>query len=278
MKKSSLLLAFLACFSANNGLQAELPSNPTIKSIIFDLDGVLLTTNKTKATFSLGIINLLRYILFTGSTPSKEALFQVLRPIPALSTAYSEHEGKPMPQIMIDWQTGAQTNEQLLATCLQYFDQEYEAGNLSAAQINIFKPMVTLMFDIPTYMESKITISQNIHALEVIAAYAQEHVIELYILSNWDKESLPSIKEKFPEIFSHFKDENIMISGSVGLAKPNPALYKHMIKTYHLKAENCLFIDDEDANIQTASDFGMKTIHCTPQVSKNLLLAVEKTI
>ena len=276
MKKSSLLLAFLACFSANSSLQAELPSNPTITSIIFDLDGVLLTTNTMKTLSNLGIYNLLQYFFYTGSTPSKTALFDVLRPIPSKTTWYSEHEGKPMPGIMMDWQTGAQTNAQLLTTCFQHFQEQYDLGNLSSPQITIFKQLVTLMFDPTIYIESKMAISLNIKALETIAAYSKEHNIELYILSNWDQESLPLLKAKFPEIFSHFNNENIMISGNVGLAKPNPKIYEYMLEKYRLNPSTCLFIDDEPANIQTAQELGMKTILCTPHVSKNLLLTFEK--
>ena len=278
MKKCMILLAFLACFNANTSLQAELPENPNIKSIIFDLDGVLLTTSTMKTLSNLGIYNLLQYIFTTGSALSKAALFDVLRPIPAKTTWYSEHEGKPMPGIMMDWQTGAQTNAQLLATCFQYFQEQYDLGNLSSAQITIFKQLVNLMFDPTTYIESKTAISLNIKALETVAAYAQQNNIKLYILSNWDQESLPLLKTKFPEIFSHFNNENIMISGNVGLAKPNPKIYEYMLKKYHLDPTTCLFIDDEPANIKAAQDLGMKTILCTPHVSKNLLLSIEKTI
>lgn len=278
MKKCMILLAFLACFNANQSLKAELPENPTITSIIFDLDGVLITTSTMKTLSNLGIFNLLQYVFTTGSTLSKEALFDVLRPIPSVSKEYSEHQGKPMPGIMMDWQTGAQTNAQLLATCFQYFQEQYDLGNLSSAQITIFKQFATFMFDPTIYIESKMTISLNIKALETIAAYAKEHNIKLYILSNWDQESLPLLKTKFPEIFSHFNDENIMISGNVGLAKPNPKIYEYMLEKYHLHPATCLFIDDEPANIKAAQDLGMKTILCTPHVSKNLLLSIEKTI
>ena len=278
MKNLTILLTFLAILNCNQGIQAQLPKNPTTKAIIFDLDGVLLTTNQRKAISSLGILNLLQYLIFTQSTPSKAALFQALYPIPALSTAYSEHEGQRMPQIMLDWQTGLQTNEQLLATCFHHFEQQFALGKISSAQMNTFKAMTSLMFDTNIYTESKMVITLNIQALQTIANYAQKHEIELYILSNWDKESLPLVKAKFPEIFSHFKDENIMISGNVGLVKPNPKFFKHMLKTHHLKAKECLFIDDEAANIQTAQDVGMKTIHCTPHVSKNLLLPLEKLV
>ena len=238
----------------------------------------MLTTNQGKATFNLGILNILQYIITTQSTPSKTALFQALYSIPALSTAYSEHEGKAMPQIMLDWQTGLQTNEQLLAICFQHFDEQYALGKISNAQMNIFKAMVTLMFDTQIYIESKMAIPLNVQALQIIAEYAQKHDIKLFILSNWDKESLPLVKEKFPEIFNHFKDENIMISGNFGLVKPNPKFFKTILKTYHLKAEDCIFIDDEAANIQAASDLGFKTVHCTPHVSKNLLLPLEKLV
>lgn len=278
MKILTLFLAFLSTFGFNKELKAQLPEKPTIKAIIFDVDGVLLTTNTRKATLSLGIFNILQYLIFTQSTPSKASLFQALYPIPALSTAYSEHEGKPMPQIMLDWQTGLQTNEQLLTLCLDNFDKQYASGKISTAQMNIFKAMAKLMFDTPIYIESKMAIPLNVLALQTIAEYAQKHDIKLFILSNWDKESLPLVKEKFPEIFSHFKAEHIIISGNVGLVKPHPNMFNHLLASHNLQAEECVFIDDEAANINAAQALGFKTVHCTPHVSKNLLLPLEKLV
>jgi len=278
MKYSTLFLAFLAFFSSTKRLHAQLPEKPTIKAIVFDLDGVLLTTNTTKATRKLGIFNVLHYIIATQSTPSKAALFKALYPIPGISTAYSEHEGKPMPQIMLDWQTGLQTNEQLLALCLEHFNKQYAAGTICSAQMNVFKGMVNLMFDTNIYIESKISIFLNIQALQTIAEYAKKHDIKLLILSNWDKESLPLVKEKFPEIFSHFQDDHIIISGNTGLVKPHADMFAYLLSKHNLEAKDCVFIDDEAVNIQAAEKLGFATIHCTPHVSKNLLLPLEKLI
>ena len=126
------------------------------------------------------------------------------------------------------------------------------------------------MFTPERLVETRAKMPKAAHLLTKISAYAQEHNIQLYILSNWDKQSFPLVQKKFPAIFEHFKPENIMISGTVGLVKPSPEIFEHFLKTYNLKAEECLFIDDEAANIKGAQYCGIFTLHCTPKISKSL--------
>ena len=54
--------------------------------------------------------------------------------------------------------------------------------------------------------------------------------------------------------------DGYIISAKVKLAKPDPAIYRMLMDRYRLKAEECIFIDDRQNNIDTAADLGMQTI------------------
>jgi putative hydrolase of the HAD superfamily len=45
--------------------------------------------------------------------------------------------------------------------------------------------------------------------------------------------------------------------------KPELSIYKHLLKTYDLRAEDCLFIDDLKQNIQAANEIGIQGILCS---------------
>ena len=57
-----------------------------------------------------------------------------------------------------------------------------------------------------------------------------------------------------------------MVSADVRMVRPAPEIYRHLLKTYHLKAEDCLFIDDTAANVEGAKAVGMEAFHFTGDV------------
>ena len=56
-----------------------------------------------------------------------------------------------------------------------------------------------------------------------------------------------------------------MVSGEVGLLKPNPVIYNKALEKFSIEAKNTLFIDDERTNIISAKKVGIKAI----QIKKN---------
>ena len=80
----------------------------------------------------------------------------------------------------------------------------------------------------------------------------------LYGLSNWSAETFPYAREKYG-FFDLFDD--FVISGAVGQVKPDPEIFKIMLKKIGKPAEECLFIDDSLTNINQAQKMGFGTIH-----------------
>jgi 2-haloacid dehalogenase len=79
----------------------------------------------------------------------------------------------------------------------------------------------------------------------------------LYGLSNWSAETFPSMRERH-DFFDLFDD--MVISGEVGHAKPEPQIFQILLDKIGKPAGECLFIDDSLANIQQAQKLGFATI------------------
>ena len=82
---------------------------------------------------------------------------------------------------------------------------------------------------------------------------------KLYILSNISKgfaekyQDYPWIKE----LFSKF--DGLVFSGVVGMIKPDKRIFEYILNKYHLNAEECLFIDDNENNVLSAKKVGINT-------------------
>ena len=79
----------------------------------------------------------------------------------------------------------------------------------------------------------------------------------LYALSNWSAETYPRVRAKYA-FFDWFDD--ILLSGEVKLAKPDERIYTLFLERIGRRAEECVFIDDSEANVVVARRLGFKTI------------------
>ena len=82
----------------------------------------------------------------------------------------------------------------------------------------------------------------------------------LYGLSNWSSETYPSAFERF-EFLPWF--EGILISGEVGVIKPDPRIFEFLIERFAIDPRRAVYIDDVGANVTAARAFGIHTIHFT---------------
>ena len=79
----------------------------------------------------------------------------------------------------------------------------------------------------------------------------------LYALTNWSAETFPIARAKY-DFLNWF--DGIVVSGEERLVKPDPAIYARLLKRYQLHSSNCLFIDDNAANVSEAAHLGFETI------------------
>lgn len=106
--------------------------------------------------------------------------------------------------------------------------------------------------------------------LEIIQRLKTQNV-HLYVLSNTSLRFYEYCR-KF-EVFRLF--DGMVVSAKEKLLKPDPEIYCLLLDRYHLKAEECLFVDDRQVNIEGAQKTGMHG-HCfvTPDELDSYLQSV----
>ena len=81
---------------------------------------------------------------------------------------------------------------------------------------------------------------------------------KLYLLSSISKGFAESYN-KVPWIDSLFSlFDGIVLSGTIGIVKPHREIFEHLLGKYSLNAEECVFIDDSQKNIDGAEAIGIK--------------------
>ena len=75
------------------------------------------------------------------------------------------------------------------------------------------------------------------------------------LLSNsWGRDEYP--RAEFPGLF-----DMVVISGECGMRKPEEEIFLHTAKTLGLEPQQCVFIDDMEANVAAAVACGMTGVH-----------------
>lgn len=236
-----------------------------IKSLIFDLDGVLTTTNKMQAFYEVGITAILQYIYSQQSIPSEAILFEILRSVPARSICQSYNKGRLMPQIMIDWQINAQSLSAIQQAVAQYLQTAPYPQSQKEYALHTIQMLTTPQ----KFIRTRQAITPNVQLLHELKSKGYQ----LYVLSNWDKDSFPLLKANFPEIFIHNNQamfNGIIISGDIGTVKPELEIFNKILDQYHLTPQESLFIDDEPANIAAAQQLDINSVLSNPNDTEKL--------
>ena len=131
---------------------------------------------------------------------------------------------------------------------------EKEALKLYSQQLAIPEPKLhELMVAVK---ESLTPIEGSFELLEELYAKG----IPLYSITDNVNEIVAFLKDRY-NFFDKFS--GIVISSEVGVLKPSPLIYKHLINSHHIVARESVFIDDVLRNVQGAQDVGFHGIHFT---------------
>jgi 2-haloacid dehalogenase len=84
--------------------------------------------------------------------------------------------------------------------------------------------------------------------------------VPVFALTNWSDELFPHALERF-DFLGLFED--IVVSGTVGLAKPDPAVFTLLAERIGRPLADCVFVDDSPANVAAAANAGMDAIRFT---------------
>ncbi len=78
----------------------------------------------------------------------------------------------------------------------------------------------------------------------------------LAALSNWSAEKFPVARQRY-DFLGWF--DPLVISGEVGLSKPDPRIYRHLLDRSAFDPSTTLFVDDVPANLVVAAEHGLRT-------------------
>jgi 2-haloacid dehalogenase len=86
---------------------------------------------------------------------------------------------------------------------------------------------------------------------------AKQRGVRGYALSNWGQHFV-DVLEEYP-VFKEF--DGRVVSYELGIVKPNPGIFETLLSRFDLRAEECLFVDDNRANIDAAKQLGFHVHH-----------------
>jgi putative hydrolase of the HAD superfamily len=104
------------------------------------------------------------------------------------------------------------------------------------------------------------------YRLEFLKELKATSKYKLILLSNTNDLHIKYIKQhtSFYETFKNCFDA-FYLSHEINLVKPNQDIFEFVLNENKLKAEECLFIDDNKDNITTANIMKIKTWHINPE-------------
>lgn len=82
----------------------------------------------------------------------------------------------------------------------------------------------------------------------------------LYFLSNMARTSFAHLERSY-DFWRHFAGG--VVSYRVRMLKPEPAIFEHLLREYGLRARECVFIDDLQANVDAAAALGFAGVRFT---------------
>jgi 2-haloacid dehalogenase len=81
--------------------------------------------------------------------------------------------------------------------------------------------------------------------------------VRLVALTNWSAETFPRARHRL-DFLDDF--DAVLVSGTVGLIKPDPAIYLLLIEQHAVDVRHSIFIDDSVRNVDTAAGLGFDAI------------------
>lgn len=79
----------------------------------------------------------------------------------------------------------------------------------------------------------------------------------MYALTDNVHEIVAHLRNRY-DFWQYFR--GVVVSAEIGLLKPEPAIFRHLLETHALRAESTVFIDDMPANVIGAREQGMHAI------------------
>jgi putative hydrolase of the HAD superfamily len=207
----------------------------TVKGIGFDLFGTLVL--QERFSFEPCLDNLYHSLLRSGFALERPRFIEVYRQVSRRFIDQATADGRETHNRF--WVAGA----------LHAMDYEVAAGDPRVQQAveAYFEPFITCCQLIPGTREMLTTVADE-YRLALVSNFTHPATVE-HILARLGLES--------------FFDE-ILISGQLGVRKPDPAIFAELTRRFRLTPEAIMFVGDElQTDIRGARTAGLRTVWMT---------------
>jgi HAD superfamily hydrolase (TIGR01509 family) len=284
MKKSIYyaLVTFLFCFvgvpytvTTKNNPQKQ--GSEKRVTFVFDMGGVLAKTSKFTVASNIGYLPILKRIFWHLQSFSsiQDLLYKTLdNAFASFHLDSAEHhaagkaydqQGRMLPYYMRLWLSGKIETNTIKKEVITWITL-YESFFANETEKIIMQALIHAIFTPEIFVETHYITHEAMQLIKMLKSSGYQ----LFILSNWDRESFYLLKKKYADFFSLF--DGIVVSGFEGCLKPDTKIYEILLERYNLVPSECLFIDDQFENIQAATANNMLGILCHdfPAISKVL--------
>lgn len=236
-----------------------------IKNIVWDLSGTLFRPSDIYLTEQQKKHTKLIFLMWAGhKVPSEveqyalDILYKLGRQRVPKEKIIRLHTGEPVPKLVCSWLEGKISSKQAQEQAIEGYYKNISKFNLPIETEQLVKTMLELFFDPVLLSDCMAPIPESL----ALVRYCFEKKFEQYVLSNWDTESFNILykSKNGQEVFQYFKPDNIVISADIGALKPRPRIFIYFFQKYNLDPKSCLFIDDQQENIEAAKKYGMNGI------------------
>lgn len=106
------------------------------------------------------------------------------------------------------------------------------------------------------------------HDVLDFAAALRAHGIITAVLSNMNVDALAFIEREFPWMHDF---DHLVYSCDLGICKPQREIYKYCVHKMGLKPKECLFLDDNRINVDSADRYGIHAVFFEGQETLNAI-------
>lgn len=154
--------------------------------------------------------------------------------------------------------SGLSTREIWRRFFLSRFEQAYTRGEISTQEFHrIACKTLGVVIPYATFRHYWTDIFWENPGMDKLLGKLKKHY-PLYLISNTNHMHFTYIKKQF-KILRHF--EKVFPSHEVGARKPDPKIYRRVLKKIGLHPQETVFIDDMKSFVAGARKTGMRTIH-----------------
>jgi hypothetical protein len=237
------------------------------KVLIWDLGGVIFKISKQRVAYDgLGIAALASYIAFDWKNPSNlehllfHALNQIEIPEKNEYTGARAPSGAPLPPVFCAYLAGKIPGNEVIERVYHILDDLFAHKYFSSMrEKQLVKSAIEALFNPFFFAQTVYAQSEGIELLRELKRHnSVMGEFTQIALSNWDPWSFEYMRETFYQELSIF--DKIIISGTLGVIKPQKRIFEHMLTTCGLKPGDCIFIDDQQENIEMAESLGIQGI------------------